>query len=108
MNRFQKQNKCKRFLRAFSLSIVAFIGIMIAFIYGISNVADSDTLNEKALLEDALQRNIVHCYAVEGSYPPSLSYIEEHYGLLYNKDKFLISYENIGSNLLPVVHIIER
>ena len=36
----------------------------------------------------------------------SLSYMEKHYGLEYDKDEFVISYEIIGSNRMPQVTVI--
>ena len=59
-------------------------------------------------LETALARDITHCYAVEGFYPPSLSYMEEHYGLTYDKDLFFVDYQPIGSNIRPDVTVISR
>ena len=52
------------------------------------------------------QQDIIHCYAVEGFYPPSLSYMEEHYGLTYDKDLFFVDYQPVGSNMRPEVTII--
>lgn len=42
-------------------------------------MADSKE-EEKRSLEEALQREIVQCYVLEGHYPDSLSYLEEQYG----------------------------
>lgn len=108
MNRFTKSNWRKKLIAHFPLSILVFVLIMGGFIYGVSSIADSDVLNEKQILEEALRRDIVHCYAVEGSYPASLSYMEDNYGLIYDKDKFIIRYENIGGNIMPNVMIVER
>ena len=63
---------------------------------------------EKELLQTALDRSILQCYALEGSYPSSLSYLEEHYGLTYNKELFFVDYQYIGDNLRPDITIIER
>lgn len=108
MNRFTKTSWKKKLISNFPLSLVIFALVFIGFIYGVSTVADSDIMNEKQILEEAVHRDIVHCYAIEGSYPASLSYMEEHYGLTYDKDKFIIRYENIGGNIMPSVTIIER
>ena len=60
------------------------------------------------VLENALDRSITQCYALEGSYPPSLSYLVENYGLTYNSEQYFIDYQYIGSNLRPDTMIIER
>lgn len=108
MNRFTKPNWKKNLISHFPVSILVFAFILVGFIYGTSKVADSEVMNEKQILENAIRRDVVHCYAVEGSYPESLSYMEEHYGLIYNKDKYLVHYENIGGNIMPNITIVER
>ena len=67
-----------------------------------------DTTAAKQLesLETALSRSIAQCYSVEGMYPPSLKYLEEHYGLTYDRGKFLIDYQSVGANLMPEVTIL--
>jgi hypothetical protein len=64
--------------------------------------------NQKDILTDAINRDVVHCYSIEGFYPPSIEYIEEHYGLTYDRDLFIVDYEPIASNLMPNITIIER
>ncbi len=63
---------------------------------------------QKDILERALNRSITQCYALEGAYPSSIAYLEENYGLTYDKKSFYIDYQYIGSNLRPDTTIIER
>lgn len=51
-------------------------------------MADSKE-EEKRSLEEALQREIVQCYVLEGHYPDSLSYLEEQYGFPMIRSSFL-------------------
>ena len=107
MNRFERPDFKKRILDSVSLPIIIFLVALGVFMYGISSISNTAADEEKRNLENALQRDIVHCYAVEGIYPPTLAYLEEHYGLIYDKDKFIIDYQVIGSNLMPNVTVIE-
>ena len=61
-----------------------------------------------AALEEAVQRSALQCYVVEGIYPPSLNYLEDHYGLQVNHEKFYISYDIFASNLPPDVRVVPR
>lgn len=108
MNRFDTPENKKRILSSVNFSALLFIAVLVVFIIAVSDFADSNAANQKEILTDAINRDIVHCYAIDGSYPPSLDYIEEHYGLIYDHDRFLIDYEVMGSNLMPNVTIIER
>ena len=75
---------------------------------GIGSVGESTLSKQQESLETALEHSISQCYAVEGCYPPSLEYLEQHYGLLYDEDSFFIDYEYYGSNLLPEVTVLRR
>jgi len=107
MNRFAKKSIGKRILESVNMSVVFFVAIICVFVMGISLLSTSSNKDEKDILEKALNKDIVHCYAVEGYYPPSIEYIEEHYGLVYNHDKYIVDYESIGNNIIPTVTIVE-
>ena len=108
MNRFNKPDILKRIFNGQTMSILVFVVVIAAFIIGINAVSNSTLTDDRTLLEKAGTKDIVHCYAVEGVYPPSLKYIEDHYGLTYDHDKYIVSYESIGSNIMPSVMIIEK
>ena len=99
-NRFQKQTKIKSKI-AFLLPIVICL-IMAAVLWGSSSRIFSETQKR----QEESTKNAVQCYAVEGRYPESLSYLEQHYGVSYDKDKFIVSYEITGSNRMPQVTVI--
>lgn len=73
-----------------------------------ASLASTNRERETEILSNALDRSITQCYALEGSYPPDLDYLKEHYGLTYNSDRYFIDYRYIGSNLRPNTIIIER
>ena len=108
MNRFSRLDLKTRILSRINYSMVIFAAIIIFFIVAITRFSGNRAANQKEILTDALNRDIVHCYSIEGMYPPSLEYIEEHYGLSYDHDRFIIDYESIASNLMPNVTVIEN
>lgn len=108
MNRFKKKDLKKRIFNSFTISLVVFIAIIVLFVFGISSISNSSVVNDKEILTEAIERDIVHCYCVEGMYPPSVKYMQEHYGLTYNSDKYIIDYEYIGGNIMPKFMIISR
>lgn len=108
MNRFEQKNRSLWQKLIYLLPILAFIVLFVLFLQGIGSVSESTLSKQQESLETALERSISQCYAVEGSYPPSLEYLEQHYGLLYDEDSFFIDYEYYGSNLLPEVTVLRR
>lgn len=107
-NRFKRQPLKKRIFSSTNFSVFLFVIIVAAFVIGVSMFSSSSVCDERAILERALNRDIVHCYAIEGFYPPSLEYMQDNYGLIYDEEKYLVDYEFIGSNIMPNVVIIER
>ena len=108
MNRFEQKNRSLWQKLIYLIPILAFIALFVLFLQGIGSVSESTLNKQQESLETALERSISQCYAVEGSYPPSLEYLEQHYGLLYDEDSFFIDYEYYGSNLLPEVTVLRR
>lgn len=88
------------------LTLVIFAAIGGYFIYGFSDVSDSVARQQKDTLERALDKAVVSCYAIEGSYPASVSYLEEHYGVVIDHERFLVDYQTIGSNVKPGVQVV--
>ena len=91
-----------------SLSIVIFLVLVTVFMFALANISESTTDRQQEALENAITRSIVNCYCVEGTYPPSLSYLSDHYGLTYDKELFFVDYQAIGSNIFPDVTIIRK
>lgn len=107
-NRFGHKQHGVSGLSSILLPVGSFAVLFALFLSGLSSV--SQTTQEKQLqsLTDAIRRSAVHCYAVEGSYPASLSYLTEHYGIQYEKDKYLVDYQVFASNLMPEITVIAK
>lgn len=50
----------------------------------------------------------VRCCAIEGSYPLTLSHLEECYGLRINHRDYVVTYEAYASNIAPSVVVVPR
>jgi hypothetical protein len=90
------------------ISLIILAGFIFFFIAGVTSVDDTTTQEQAKSLETAVRRSIAQCYAVEGTYPPSLDYLTEHYGLIYDNDSYYIDYTAIGSNIMPDVTILPK
>ena len=88
--------------------VLILVAVLAAFVMFSSSLTNDNTAREKEILENAIERSITQCYALEGTYPADLAYLEQHYGLIYDKEQFFVMYEYIGGNLRPSITIIER
>ena len=59
------------------------------------------------ILQDAVLRATVQCYAIEGMYPPDVQYLEDNYGVVYDHDRFIVHYEVFASNILPDITVVD-
>lgn len=105
MNRFMKRPRHLAGAK-YLISIVVFGIVLFLFFNGLSSITRTTSGQELESLERAVRRSTVQCYALEGFYPESLSYLEEHYGLTYDEDKYVVSYEVSASNLMPSIDVI--
>ena len=87
---------------------VILIGVMLIFFTGISNLTQGRSEEDKQQLEQVLRRAAVACYAAEGIYPPTLSYMEEHYGIQIDRDRYTVMYDAYGANLMPDITVLEH
>lgn len=106
MNRFQYQKQSHK-PSGFLISICVFLLVIVLFISGISSVSENTRKRQKEALSNALTRSITYCYTVEGTYPESLDYLKDNYGLVYDEKFFFVDYHVTGSNIFPDVTIIE-
>lgn len=107
-NRFSKKKKDRSSRRNLWISLILFASVLAAVLSGISSISEKTDEETQKTLEQAVMRGITYCYAMEGAYPESLSYLKEHYGLFYNEDEYFIDYHPQGANMMPDVTIIKK
>ena len=103
----KRKKQLRSTLAAVLLPVVAVL-VLLFFFSALSNLTSGQAGEEKQQLEDALRRATVACYAAEGVYPPSLAYLQEHYGVQVNERRFIVDYQPIADNLMPDITIMER
>lgn len=59
-------------------------------------------------LADSVLARANQCYAIEGIYPSSLSYLEENYGLVVNRNDYVVVYESFADNVAPKVMVTPK
>ncbi|MGE4277463.1 MAG: hypothetical protein AB7E30_09865 [Lawsonibacter sp.] len=87
---------------------VGALAVLLCFFAALSNFDDGQNEEGRQQLEDSLRRASVACYAVEGIYPPDLDYLEAHYGLQIDTDRYTVFYDIFGSNLMPDITVLEK
>ena len=87
---------------------LAVVALLICFLSSLSNLTQGHSQESKHRLESVLREAAVACYAVEGIYPPNLAYLEEHYGVQVDRERYTVMYEVFASNLMPDITVLEN
>ena len=91
------------------LIVLCVLAIAVIIVLALFNAVQASAREQSAVaLHDAIMDSAKQCCAIEGSYPSSLEYLEEHYGLTINHDDYVISYESFAGNIMPTVVVTPR
>ena len=104
-------NKLKKLFFTYRNIILsaAFLALIIAaFQVSINNAAVKVDESAEKTQYEAIKKAAVQCYALEGFYPPGIDYLIENYGIIVDREKFIIHYEADGENLTPDIAVIPR
>lgn len=83
--------------------------LLAALLVFAANKAGAKTEQSEAeLLRSAIIRASVTCYAIEGRYPQSLQYVIDHYGVVVDADRYIVSYDVFADNLMPDVRVLRK
>ena len=81
---------------------------LIFFISSLASVDRQQGEEGRQQLETALRRAAVACYAAEGVYPPTVEYLQQHYGVQIEEERYIVFYEIFANNLMPDITVLEK
>lgn len=82
--------------------------MLLVFLTALSDLSEGNSRQGREQLETALRRSAVACYAAEGIYPDDISYLEEHYGVQIDEERYTVIYDVFASNLMPDITVLEN
>ncbi|MCL1819821.1 MAG: hypothetical protein FWG36_04085 [Oscillospiraceae bacterium] len=88
-------------------TLVLTLVILGMVLFGLYQAEQSVRSESIRVLEEGILRAAVKCYTVEGSYPESIAYIEDNYGVYIDRTKYVVHYDIFASNLLPDITVID-
>jgi hypothetical protein len=105
---FLRLYKKKSAYRGPVAAVLIFLAVIGLFRYGFGSISGANGEEDRNMTQAAIQKAVVNCYAIEGVYPPDVKYLEDHYGVVVNHSKYVVSYELAGSNIMPSVEVQEK
>ena len=94
-------------IRDYVVPVLFTLAVIAVIVVGLRETEISSRAEGLRLLEEGVMRAAVQCYAIEGSYPDSMKYIEEHYGIYVDRARYTVHYEIFASNILPDITVLE-
>ncbi len=86
-----------------------FIAIaLILLLQSLSNYGEKNQQITKDNVVEIIEKYAIQCYASEGSYPPDLAYLVDHYGLILNEERFIYDYDIFASNVMPDIQVYDN
>ena len=95
-------------LRKGVLLPAAAAAVLVFFATALNSLDNGREAENLQQLEEALRRGCVACYASEGVYPPDLDYLEEHYGVQIDRERYIVHYDIFAENLMPDIKVMEN
>lgn len=90
------------------LTFVVSIAFLLLIAFGFIGFNKSLQQQQLTQVRQSVQAAIIHCYSLEGSYPPNLEYLSKNYGLIIDNKHYIYDYSIFASNIPPEVHIYKR
>ena len=94
--------------RGLALTLAVFAALFGGAVAAFQKIGSSSETMEEQLVLDAVRSAALTCYAVEGAYPQSLEELERGYGLAYNKEAYIVSYDAFASNIMPDIQVLRK
>ncbi len=94
--------------RSLAVALAVFAALILGGLALIRTIESRSGAAESGLVRDAVRSAILTCYAVEGAYPPDIDYLKRNYGLAFNEELYIVSYDSFASNVMPDVRVMER
>lgn len=94
-------------LRPLLLALAAAAAVL-ALCTAVSNVETGGSAEGARQLEDSIRRATVTCYASEGVYPPTLEYLQTHYGVQIDRQRYTVYYDVFAENLMPEITVLQN
>ena len=104
MRRVFRARKTSETLKVAGFIVIVFVLVILTNI-GLADLNRIQEKNQLNVVQDAIVKAAVQCYALEAQYPPSLQYLVDNYGITLDEEKYTYHYRAIGSNMAPEIMV---
>ncbi len=103
MHLYEKRPRFR--IKGLVITVLVFALLVALFTSLFSSTGSSTDAEQTTLLENAIRNAAVSCYATEGYYPPTLKQLIADYGIIVDRNRFVVRYEVFASNIMPDIFV---
>ena len=100
-------NKLSALARYLMMPVLMLAAVYILLVSA-GRVSERQQAESLKQMEDTIYKAVLNCYAIEGRYPATIDYVEQHYGLQIDHDRYDVFYEIFADNVMPEITVIEK
>lgn len=89
------------------LGLALFAVVAVWMVSGVREAAEVSDREGLRMAEEAINRAVVSCYALEGVYPANYQDLKAKSGLAIDETKYAVFYDIFASNIRPTVTVIQ-
>ena len=101
------RQRIKEFLKLIFMPAVMIVA-MLCMLAAVGNLESGQQEESVKQVENAVHKAVLNCYSIEGVYPATLEYVEEHYGLQIDHEEYDVFYEIFADNIMPEITVVRR
>lgn len=90
------------------LGVLLFAAVAVWMVRGVREAAEVSDREGLRMAQEAADRAVVSCYALEGVYPATYEDLKAKSGLVIDEERYIVFYEAVATNIRPDVTVIER
>lgn len=105
---FEKRKKGNAGAITQIISLLIVFAIITAIIVSLPSFKKSSGKIREESIENIIKKYVIQCYASEGSYPPSLDYLAQNYGLIIDDKHYVYYYDAFAANFMPEIEVYSR
>ena len=89
------------------LGLALFAAVAVWMVRGVREAGEVSDREGLRMAEEAINRAVVSCYALEGVYPANYQDLKAKSGLAIDETKYAVFYDIFASNTRPTVTVIQ-
>ena len=90
------------------LTVLLFVLLIGLLLIGFNSLEKTTNEEDYKRIEENIRTAVMACYSIEGSYPESIEYLRDNYGLYFNEDLYQVHYRYLGSNVIPEYKVFTK